>query len=557
MLENELKASKLADMLGEGAAMLHKHAQEVDALNVFPVPDGDTGKNMNLTISSGIKEVLAADNSESAGKTAKAFSKGLLMGARGNSGVILSQLFRGFSQVLNTETSVTASQLAAAFNEGVHTAYKAVMKPVEGTILTVAREGAAYAESRLDSDTTPVEYFRYLVEGSEQSLAGTPELLPILKEVGVVDSGGQGLVYIYTGMYNVLAGLASADSREEVPSLEDLVKLEHHQQAQTQLSTEDMEYGYCTEVMICFEEDKLKKTPYDETAFREELSEWGDSLLVVNDEELLKIHIHAEYPGEVINKAQRYGSLRHIKAEDMREQHQAIVEKEAGQKAQPVKPKSRYGVVAVSAGPGMDELFQGMGAHEIISGGQTMNPSTEDFLQAIERVNAEHIFLLPNNGNIIMAAGQAAEVAEKQATVIETKTIPEGLSALLALDESKDASVNKRAMTDAKSHVKSGEVTFSVRDTVINGRTIVKNDYMGICGKEIISAGPDIQSVTNELLENMIDEDTEIVTIIEGKDSDKSTSDAVQAFIEKHYEDAEVERHQGGQPLYPYIISVE
>ncbi|WP_374562207.1 DAK2 domain-containing protein [Sinobaca sp. H24] len=557
MLENELKASKLADMLGEGAAMLHKHAQEVDALNVFPVPDGDTGKNMNLTISSGIKEVLAADNSESAGKTAKAFSKGLLMGARGNSGVILSQLFRGFSQVLDKETSVTASQLAAAFNEGVHTAYKAVMKPVEGTILTVAREGAAYAESRLESSTTPVEYFRYLVEGSEQSLAGTPELLPILKEVGVVDSGGQGLVYIYTGMYNVLAGLASADSREEVPSLDDLVKLEHHQQAQTQLSTEDMEYGYCTEVMIRFEEDKLKKTPYDETAFREELSEWGDSLLVVHDEELLKIHIHAEYPGEVINKAQRYGSLRHIKAEDMREQHQAIVEKEAGQKARPVKPKSRYGVVVVSAGPGMDELFQGMGAHEIISGGQTMNPSTEDFLQAIERVNAEHIFLLPNNGNIIMAAGQAAEVAEKQATVIETKTIPEGLSALLALDESKDVSVNKRAMTEAKSHVKSGEVTFSVRDTVINGRTIAKNDYMGICGKEIISAGPDIQTVANELLGSMIDEDTEIVTIIEGEDSDEATSDALQAFIESHYEDAEVERHQGGQPLYPYIISIE
>ncbi|RKD75409.1 hypothetical protein ATL39_1108 [Sinobaca qinghaiensis] len=557
MLENELKASKLADMLGEGAAMLHKHAQEVDALNVFPVPDGDTGKNMNLTISSGMKEVMAADHSESAGNTAKAFSKGLLMGARGNSGVILSQLFRGFSQVLEKETNVTAVQLAAAFNEGVHTAYKAVMKPVEGTILTVAREGAAYAQEQLQDSTTPEEYFRFLVEGSEQSLAGTPELLPILKEVGVVDSGGQGLVYIYKGMYNVLAGLASSDAREEVPSLDDLVKLEHHQQAQTQLSTEDMEYGYCTEVMICFDEEKLNKNPYDETAFRNELSAWGDSLLVVNDEELLKIHIHAEYPGEVINRAQRYGSLRHIKAEDMREQHQAIVEEDSRQKAGSVKPKSRYGVVAVSAGPGMDELFKGMGAHEIISGGQTMNPSTEDFLQAIERVNAEHVFLLPNNGNIIMAAGQAAEVADKQTTVIETKTIPEGLSALLALDESKDASANSRAMAEAKSRVKSGEVTFSVRDTMINGRSIAKDDYMGISGKDIISAGTDIKEVTNELLASMINEETEIVTIIEGEDSDEETSAAVQAFIEKHYEEAEVERHHGGQPLYPYIISVE
>ncbi|WP_026701021.1 DAK2 domain-containing protein [Salibacterium aidingense] len=561
MTDRKVDGDQLARMFQQGAAVLSKNVKKVDALNVFPVPDGDTGTNMNLTITSGVKEVETADKNH-AGKVAKAFSKGLLMGARGNSGVILSQLFRGFSKALEKKEILTSSDLDEALREGVNTAYKAVMKPVEGTILTVAKEAAGSAEKQEGIDQNPVEWMKTVLKNAEQSLEKTPDLLPVLKEVGVVDSGGQGLVYIYEGMLQALLGKVSDKEETEVPSLENLVKVEHHQNAQSHLSTEDIEYGYCTEVMVQFEQEKTARHPFDENAFKQELSHWGDSLLVVSDEDLIKIHIHAEYPGEVLSKAQKYGSLIHVKIENMREQHQALLTEQPEEKRQEEvkeaqKTPSAYGFVTVSAGAGIEALFKGLGADEVVAGGQTMNPSTEDILNAVKSVQADTIFILPNNGNIVMAAEQAAEVSGEHVRVIPTKSIPQGLSAMFAFNEEVSPEENEEAMKLARKQVKTGQVTYAVRDTMMGSLEIKKGDFMGLAEKDIVSSGAEKENVTMDLLKKLVDKDTEIVTLIRGEDGSESVDAAVTAYLEEAFPEVEIEIHEGGQPLYSYIIAVE
>ncbi|WP_052144728.1 DAK2 domain-containing protein [Halalkalibacter okhensis] len=549
----------------EGAANLSRHVKVVDALNVFPVPDGDTGTNMNLSITSGVKEVKQNIQSDSS-KVAAAFAKGLLMGARGNSGVILSQLFRGFSKQVEGKAEISANDLAVAFERGVETAYKAVMKPVEGTILTVAKDAAKQAVKTAKKHDDVVFVMEETLKEAKASLKRTPDLLPVLKEVGVVDSGGQGLVYIYEGFLAVLKGeeLSEASTTEEL-SMDNLVKIEHHN-AQSHMATEDIEFGFCTEVMVRIQAEKTRKNPFVETEFREELNEIGDSLLVVSDDDLIKVHIHAEQPGEVLTKAQRYGELINIKIENMREQHTHLLDetKEAyGQghnnteSTNKKKEKSEFGIVTVAMGDGIANLFKGLGAGVVIEGGQTMNPSTEDIVNAIEEVHAEKVIILPNNGNIIMAAEQAAEVVGEKAVVVPSKTVPQGLAALLSFNPTQGLDVNAGVMKDALSTVKSGQVTFAVRDTNIDGIDIKKDDFMGISEKKIVSSGPDILEVTNQLFKQMIDDESEIVTILQGEDaSDEQTKTLVQ-FIEEEFSDVEVDVHLGNQPLYSYIISVE
>jgi uncharacterized protein len=553
-----LDGKKFASMLLEGAANLTRNAGMIDALNVFPVPDGDTGTNMNLTITSGAKEVEKNKNSH-LGLIANDFAKGLLMGARGNSGVILSQLFRGFSKAVEGKESITASEFANAFEKGVETAYKAVMKPVEGTILTVAKDAAKKAVKEAKKSEDVLSIMKEVLKESKASLNRTPDLLPVLKEVGVVDSGGQGLVTVYEGFLAVMEGRELPKISADAPSMNELVNAEHHK-AQMHMRTEDIHFGYCTEFMVKFEADKIKNNPFDETGFQNELSEHGDSLLVVADEDVVKVHIHTEQPGNMLTLAHRYGSLINIKIENMREQHSAILESEnqvIPAYTPPVSEKKKeYGIVTVAMGEGLEEMFTSMGA-SVIQGGQTMNPSTEDIVRAIREVNAEKIFILPNNSNIIMASEQAASVVDEEVVIIRTKTVPQGISSILAFNPSVDMKENENKMNDAISIVKSGQVTYAVRDTSIDGIEIAKGDFMGISESKIITSKADKQEVTKELLEAMMDEDSEIVTIIYGEDSSEEEAQELADFIVASFPDAEAEIHNGKQPIYSYIIGVE
>jgi DAK2 domain fusion protein YloV len=553
-----LDGRRFAEMVLKGAQHLSNNAKAVDALNVFPVPDGDTGTNMNLSMTSGAKEVKN-HSSDHIGKVASALAKGLLMGARGNSGVILSQLFRGFAKAVETKKEINSVEFAAALEAGVATAYKAVMKPVEGTILTVAKDAAKRAVAVAKKQPDIVAVMEEVVKEAKASLKRTPELLPVLKEVGVVDSGGQGLVYVYEGFLAELKGETVADLKAATVSMQELVSAEHHKSAQSHMHTEDIEFGYCTEFMVRFEEDKLKQYPFSEETFRQDLSRFGDSLLVIADDELVKVHIHSEQPGEVLTYGQRYGSLLNIKIENMRQQHANIVN-EAPQvtpKAQTVKQKEKYGIVTIAMGDGIANLLKSIGAHAVIEGGQTMNPSTEDIVKAIESVNAETVFVLPNNKNIIMAAQQAASVVDNQVIVVPSKTVPQGMSAILAFNTSLSAEQNEKAMTMALSQVKTGQVTFAVRDTTIDGVTIAKDDYMGIADGKIVVSEKDKLAVTKKLVDELLDEEAEIVTILYGEEATEEEVETVVAYIEDAYPDVEVEVHDGGQPLYPFIFSVE
>ncbi|MFJ5769935.1 DAK2 domain-containing protein [Psychrobacillus sp. NPDC093180] len=544
---------QFADMVKMGAHHLFQNADYVDALNVFPVPDGDTGTNMNLSMTSGAKET-AAHTGEHVGKTAQALSKGLLMGARGNSGVILSQLFRGFGKSVESYDTLNAKQFAQALNYGVETAYKAVMKPVEGTILTVAKDaakkGVEVSETEDDIRTLMAE----VVEEAKQSLNRTPDLLPVLKEVGVVDSGGQGLVFVYEGFLASLRGEALPE-KTVASSMDDLVSAEHHKSVQGFMDTADIEFGFCTEFMVRLEEGKKA---FDETQFRNDLSAFGDSLLVISDEEVAKIHIHSETPGDVLTYGQQYGDLIKIKIENMREQHSEIVgddfAKEAPSKKQEVHP---YAVVTVAMGSGVSDLLKSLGASAVIEGGQTMNPSTEDIVKAIEAVGAERVLILPNNKNIVMAAEQAAEVLGIEAAVVPTKTIPQGMAAILAFNPQATVEENQKNMTNAFAHVKTGQVTFAVRDTSIDGVEIKKDDFMALAEGKIILSNPSREESATSLAKALIDEDAEIVTIIYGEEVSEEEANAFATFIEEQYEDVEVEVYNGKQPLYPYILSVE
>lgn len=552
-----LGGRSFAKMILAGAHHLSQNAQIVDALNVFPVPDGDTGTNMNLSMTSGAKAVEET-NTDHIGKVGVALSKGLLMGARGNSGVILSQLFRGFSKNIEQKETIDAKEFALALQAGVDTAYKAVMKPIEGTILTVAKDAAKKAVAVSATEDQIDRVLELTIEEARASLDRTPDLLPVLKEVGVVDSGGKGLLCVYEGFLASLRGEELPPKTASLPTLKELVSAEHHKSAQSHMNTEDIEFGYCTEFMVKFEEDKQS---FDENAFREELSEFGDSLLVVSDDTLAKVHIHAEQPGDVLSYAQRYGSLINMKIENMREQHSSIVNEEKDHS--PAAPKAtaaekqRFGVVSVAMGEGIADLFKSIGASVVIEGGQTMNPSTEDIVKAIDSIHAETVFILPNNSNIVMAAKQAATVSSREVVVIPTKTVPQGMSALLSLNEAASNEDNESAMLEAIDHVKSGQITFAVRDTQIDGIDIAKGDYMGLYNGKITLTAKNQLDAAKELLTQMVTEDDEIVTIIKGEDASSDEMEALEAYIEETFEDVEVEVHDGKQPLYSYILAVE
>ncbi|WP_408608655.1 DAK2 domain-containing protein [Exiguobacterium flavidum] len=553
-----LTGAQLAKMIQNGAANLYQNADFVDSLNVFPVPDGDTGTNMNLTMTSGSKEVAKAQT-DSISAVASVFARGLLMGARGNSGVILSQLFRGFSKAIEGKTEIDSVDFANALQKGVDTAYKAVMKPVEGTILTVARETAAAALVKAETTSDIRELMHHLVDESKISLDGTPELLPVLKEVGVVDSGGQGLVCIYEGFLATLEGKEL--EKPHAPVMEALVEAEHHKSAQSFMSTEEIHYGYCTEIMVRFQEDKLKNAPFDENAFRNELSEFGDSLLVVADDELLKVHVHVETPGDVINKGQRFGELVAVKIENMRQQHSTILEEEGVNRPAPVAvaapKKAKAALVTVAMGEGISDLFKSLGVSVVIEGGQTMNPSTEDIVKAINDANAEHVYVYPNNSNIIMAAEQAASVADCGVTVVKSKTVPQGLAATIVFNPEATVEENERHMEDAISAVKSGQVTYAVRDTSIDGVEIKKDDHMAIAEKQIVATDHSSLGAAKKLVDTLVTEEDEIVTVLYGEGVTAEDVEELTAYIESVCPDAEVEVHDGKQPLYSYILSVE
>ena len=551
-----ITTSLFQEMVQAGATRLNKQAEYVNSLNVFPVPDGDTGTNMGMTIENGAKEV--SDRSASTvGEAAGIFAKGLLMGARGNSGVITSQLFRGFSQSVKDKEELDGAALAAAFQSGVEVAYKAVMKPVEGTILTVSRGAAIGAKKKAESTNDAVEVMRAALEGAKTALAKTPDMLPVLKEVGVVDSGGQGLVFIYEGFLSALTGefIASEEFQATPATMSEMINAEHHKSVAGHVATEDITFGYCTEIMVALKQGPTYVKDFDYDEFRNYLNNLGDSLLVVNDDEIVKVHVHTEDPGLVMQEGLKYGSLVKVKVDNMRNQHEAQVEKEERQ-AKPVEEKE-YAIIAVVAGDGLADIFKAQGVDYIISGGQTMNPSTEDFVKAVEELNARNIIILPNNKNILMAAQSAAEVIDQPAAVVETKTIPQGLTSLLAFDESKSIEENYERMSASLGDVVSGSVTTAVRDTTIDGLEIHENDNLGMVDGKIVVSNPDMLETLEETFAHMLDEDSEIVTIYVGEDgSEELANELAQALAEK-YEDVEVEIHQGGQPVYPYLFSVE
>ncbi|QEW09124.1 DAK2 domain-containing protein [Streptococcus sp. LPB0220] len=551
-----ITTSLFQEMVQAGSTRLNKQAEYVNSLNVFPVPDGDTGTNMGMTIENGAKEV--SDRSASTvGEAAGIFAKGLLMGARGNSGVITSQLFRGFSQSVKDKEELDGAALAAAFQSGVEVAYKAVMKPVEGTILTVSRGAAIGAKKKAESTNDAVEVMRAALEGAKTALAKTPDMLPVLKEVGVVDSGGQGLVFIYEGFLSALTGefIASEEFQATPATMSEMINAEHHKSVAGHVATEDIKFGYCTEIMVALKQGPTYVKDFDYDEFRNYLNNLGDSLLVVNDDEIVKVHVHTEDPGLVMQEGLKYGSLVKVKVDNMRNQHEAQVEKEERQ-AKPVEEKE-YAIIAVVAGDGLADIFKAQGVDYIISGGQTMNPSTEDFVKAVEELNARNIIILPNNKNILMAAQSAAEVIEQPAAVVETKTIPQGLTSLLAFDESKSIEENYERMSASLGDVVSGSVTTAVRDTTIDGLEIHENDNLGMVDGKIVVSNPDMMETLEETFAHMLDEDSEIVTIYVGEDgSEELANELAQALAEK-YEDVEVEIHQGGQPVYPYLFSVE
>ena len=555
-----ITAQDFRAMVEIGEMRLSENAEFVNSLNVFPVPDGDTGTNMMLSFKSGAERV-ANSTATTVGDLAQDLAKGLLMGARGNSGAILSQLFRGFSKAVVGKEVITGEELAQAFTNGVETAYKAVMKPVEGTILTVARESAKRGVRKLETSNDIIEVMGSVLRGAEKSLAKTPDLLPVLKEVGVVDSGGQGLVFIYNGFFEALTGEAVPVQSLQSNKI-DLTSVAHHESGvdYEHVSTGDIKFGYCTEIMVKIGEGETVVDTFDYDTFRNYLNELGDSLLVVADDEIIKVHVHTERPGEVMNYGQRFGSLMKVKVDNMRLQHEEVLKtdytakvKEAAQ-----KQKAEYGIVAVAAGEGVQELFKSMGVTTIINGGQTMNPSTEDILQAVKEAHAEKVIVLPNNKNIQMAANQAAEVSEDAAVaVVATRTISEGLASLLAFNPEASLEDNQAAMSEQMALVSSGQITNAVRDTNIDGVEIKKDDFMGIVDGKILVSISDRKEATLATIDKMIDDDSEILTIIYGEDADASEVEEITEAVEAKYPDVEVEVHEGNQPVYTYLLSVE
>lgn len=550
----KITTSVLQDMVQAASTRLGNQVEYVNSLNVFPVPDGDTGTNMGMTMDNGAKEV-ADKPASTVGQVGQILSKGLLMGARGNSGVITSQLFRGFAQSIKDKTELDGKDLAHAFQNGVEVAYKAVMKPVEGTILTVSRGAATAALKKAEQTDDAVDVMRATVEGAKRALAKTPDLLPVLKEVGVVDSGGQGLVYIYEGFLAALTGdyVASEDFKPTPANMGSMINAEHQKSVAGHVATEDITFGYCTEIMVALGQGPTYVKEFDYDEFQGYLSTLGDSLLVINDDEIVKVHVHTEDPGLVMQEGLKYGMLVKVKVDNMREQHSAELQKTTA----PAAPKKDYGIIAVVAGQGLSDIFTSQGVDYIISGGQTMNPSTEDIVKAIEAVNAKQVIILPNNKNIFMAAQSAADVVDIPAVVVETRTVSQGFTSLLAFNPDASLETNQAAMTGSLSTVTSGSVTLAVRDTTIDGLDIHENDILGMVDGKILVSTPDMEEALRATFDQMIDEDSEIAMIYIGEEGDQELAEDLATYLEEKYEDLEVEIHQGDQPVYPYLFSVE
>lgn len=547
----------LSKMFLAGAKNLDAKKEWINELNVFPVPDGDTGTNMSMTIMSAAREVSALENPTMA-QLSKAISSGSLRGARGNSGVILSQLFRGFCKVITSYDEVTVSVLSDAFQKAVETAYKAVMKPKEGTILTVAKGAADKALEMVDETEDLVVFCDEVIKHADYVLSQTPEMLPVLKQAGVVDSGGQGLMQVLKGAYDSLLGKEIDYEIEDASKGSGVVKIS----AETE---KEIKFGYCTEFIIVLNKPLTEAEEHEYKAFLESI---GDSIVVVADDEIVKTHVHTNDPGLAIQKALTHGSLSKIKIDNMREEHQeklikdaeklAAQQKAEEEEAKADEPRKDMGFISVSIGEGMNEIFKGLGVDYIIEGGQTMNPSTEDMLSAIDHVNADHIFILPNNKNIIMAANQAATLVEdKDIIVLPTKTIPQGIVAMVNYIPDYSPEENKETMLAEIGNVKTGQVTYAVRDTEIDGKTIKQDDYMGIGDSSILSVGQDLKATTLEMVDAMVDEDSAIVSIYYGTDATEEAAEEIGAVIEEKYPDVEVEINAGGQPIYYYVISVE
>ena len=540
-----IKAKAFREMFVSGANNLQNSKDLVDKLNVFPVPDGDTGTNMSLTISYAMKE-LEKVGEDDITKIAKALSKGSLMGARGNSGVILSQIIRGIGKSVEGKDKLSTTDLAKALKGGSDTAYKAVIKPVEGTILTVIRETAEYAVKLAKRENDIEKFLGKVVREANVSLENTPNLLKNLKDAGVVDSGGKGLTLILEGFYLAIVGKSVVPTTVEKAELKN-VSLS----SSDNTSTEDIKFGYCTEFIL--ESDKI-----DDAGIRDIMLGYGDSLAVVGDEGVIKVHVHTNEPGNVLQEALKYGQLLTIKIENMRMQHENILEgvAENAEYEEPVEEKE-FAFISTSMGEGLASIFKDFGVDHVIEGGQTMNPSTEDFMKAIDKIHAKNIFILPNNSNIIMAANQAKELSDKNIIVIPTKNIPQAVSALVGFNPEATAEENEANMVEALSYVKSGQVTFAVRDTVMNGIEIREGNIIGIAEKELIAAGDEVDEVAKKLVEKLVDEDSAIITLFYGEDVTEEQAEELRGELEEKFEDIDVELYYGGQPLYYYLISVE
>ena len=553
MAVKTINTELLQKMFLAGAANLEAKKEFINELNVFPVPDGDTGTNMTLTILSAAKEVKALENPDMVA-IAKAISLGSLRGARGNSGVILSQLLRGFTKEIREHKEIDTITLAKACERATATAYKAVMKPKEGTILTVAK-GASQKAAELAETTEDLDAFiSEVINYAQEVLEKTPEMLPVLKEAGVVDSGGQGLLEVMRGAYDAFQGKEIDYSAIEASAGTKMVK--PSEQAETEIK-----FGYCTEFIIMLEKEFTAK---DETEFKAYLESIGDSIVCVADDDIVKIHVHTNDPGLAIQRALTYGQLSRMKIDNMREEHQERLikdaEKLAAQQAEAKKaePRKEVGFIAVSIGEGMNEIFRELGADYIIEGGQTMNPSTEDMLNAIDQVNAEHIFILPNNKNIILAANQAQTLTEdKDIIVVPSKTVPQGITAIINYMPDADAQTNLEAMIEGIGNVKTGQVTYAVRDTHIDDKEIHEGDIMGIGDSGILAVGQSVEETTKEMLAQLVDEDTELISLYYGQDVQEESAENFAQEIEDLYPDVDVDVHSGGQPIYYYVLSVE
>lgn len=556
MALNTVDASLLKRMFLTGAKNLEAQKEVINELNVFPVPDGDTGTNMTLTIMSAVKEISQMPDA-SMQSVSKAISSGSLKGARGNSGVILSQLFRGFCKSIKGYEELNVQLAAEAFDKAVDTAYKAVMKPKEGTILTVARAGAEAAAEIADYTEDVEEFLDKVIDRMQIALDNTPELLPVLKEAGVVDSGGTGLLAVMRGARLGLSG-EDIDPEALIKETGDSSAKKSGGARSDEISTADIKFGYCTEFIILLEKDFTVK---EETDFKTFLGSIGDSIVCVADDGVVKVHVHTNDPGLAIQKALTYGQLSRMKIDNMREEHRELVVEKAEEKAAPkapAAPAKEMGFIAVSVGDGMNEIFRGLGVDYVIEGGQTMNPSTEDMLKAIDRVNAKNIFILPNNGNVILAATQAKALTEgKNIIVIPSKTAPQGISAMVGFLADSDVETNEQMMTEALGAVKSGEITYAVRDTTYEGLEISSGDIMGIADEGILTVGSEVSDVTVQLADKLIDDESGLVSIYYGADATEKDAEEIASRIAEQHPDVDVEVHFGGQPVYYYLLSVE